>query len=87
MAKFYGQVLSLNKSPATRTGHSGISVSAQSWHGSIQVSLTPVNENDESEDVWVSITVGEGSTGHGDILIWSGPISEFLQEDKLTYLW
>lgn len=60
MAKFYGQVCG-NRSPATRTGTSGIKTAAQSYDGSVTVELwydknkelqIRIGTSDQSESFW-----------------------------------
>lgn len=62
MSKFYGQVFGASDTPATRRGHNDITVSAQSWRGSVQTSLW-YNDNDE---LCVRLGISDQSSSYGD---------------------
>ena len=71
MAKFYG-TLQGNRGEATRCGTDRIDVSAQSWDGSVIVSLW-YNDNDK---LCVRIKTSECSSSYGDKTIFSGTFEE-----------
>lgn len=71
MSKFYGQVFGASDTPATRRGHQNITVSAQSWDGSVQTSLWYNNDN----DLCVSLGISDTSSSNG-YSYFNGTLSE-----------
>ena len=71
MSKFYGQVFGASDTPATRRGHDNITVSAQSWNGSVQTSL----RYDNNDELRVNIGIADGSSSNG-YTYFDGTISE-----------
>lgn len=71
MSAFYGSVEGQAKTIATRRGSKDITVSAQSWNGSI---ITRLYYN--NDDLMVDLRIGEGSTA-GGITVYSGTFSKF----------
>jgi len=80
MSTFYGTVQG-NRGTATRGGSkdSGIHTSAQSWDGSIQVTLYK-----QEGQTYARIYVAQGSHAGGGRLLWHGPIDELLACDSLA---
>lgn len=71
MSKFYGQVFGSAKTEATRRGNTDITVSAQSWNGSVQTRLW----YSESGVLMVDISTALGSSANGRLL-WSGSFED-----------
>lgn len=63
MAKFYGQVVGMSNTPATRRGGKDIQSSAQSYDGSITTRLWY-----DDDTLMVSIRVCEQSGFYGDLI-------------------
>lgn len=63
MSTFYGQVSGQAQTVATRRGsrNSGLTVSAQSWDGSV---ITDLSYNDK-DDLIVTIKISDGSSSFG----------------------
>jgi hypothetical protein len=79
MANLYGTLQSEKTGKVTRTANNIIQATAQSWQGSISVSL--------NQHGVVQISVGEGSTDSPDRLIVCTGIENFLDSTvKLTSL-
>lgn len=74
MSKFYGTLTS-DKGSTTRAGHHWIKATAQSWEGSVCVSLF---KGATSGELLVEIEVGEGSTSCPSKSIWRKPLKELL---------
>ena len=79
MAKFFGTVQG-GRGKATRLGHSGLSVTAQSYEGSVIVNLYEVDGAHH-----VSINVGEGSTSMGTYNLYRGPIKGLFDDMKRNF--
>jgi hypothetical protein len=77
MARFFGTVQG-NRGRAQRLGHAvgGLTVTAQSWNGSVEISLF-VDHDDQD---CVDISVGAGSTSTGSKTIYHGPIAALLDQ-------
>jgi hypothetical protein len=71
MSKLYATITSEGTARSTRTAHSRIEATAQSYHGSIGIELT-INGEDVHVDIWYQM--GE-STAYPHTLLWSGPLS------------
>lgn len=74
MARFFGTVQG-GRGQATRLGHSGLHVTAQSHSGSIVIDL----DRDGDEDV-CTIGVAEGSRGRPDYIMYRGPIKKLFDD-------
>ena len=79
MAMFYGTIRG-GRGEATRLGHAntGLRTTTQSHEGSIIVSMYVANAGLQCVD----ISVGTGSTGSGNWILYSGPIKN-LFDDKV----
>lgn len=75
MAKFYG-TLQGNRGEATRCGTDRIDVSAQSWDGSVIVSLWY-----KEDDLMVRIETSKRSTCYGDKTLYSGKFEDLLKAE------
>lgn len=78
MSTFYGTVEG-QRGPATRCGSrsSGIRTAAQSWNGSVIVSLCYA-ERDGEDVLMVGINTSDGSSAYGHN-IWNGSYEEFVE--------
>ncbi|MDD4722679.1 MAG: hypothetical protein PHR07_08050 [Acidaminococcaceae bacterium] len=75
MAKFMGTLAPWARNEVTRVNQNGMTVVAQSWQGSVQVSMNMGIDN----KVRCTITVGKGSTQHpDDRVIFSGFLEELI---------
>lgn len=75
-SKYYGTLVS-DKGESTRAGHRFISASAQSWDGSVTVTVA---------DGIMSVQVREGS-GTGGHIIFEAPLSHVLTSMQLDPQW
>lgn len=72
MSKFYGTVVGMSSTAATRRGSasSGIRTAAQSYDGSVIVNMDYRTNEDNSEDLFVRVGTNEHSSTYTD---WSCP--------------
>jgi hypothetical protein len=77
MARFFGTVQG-GRGKATRLGHKEMYVTAQSYSGSVIVAMFTENGED-----YVSIGLGNGSTGGSNFSLYSGPVKN-LFDDQVT---
>ena len=77
MARFYGQVDGRAKTIATRIGSDDITVSAQSWNGSVTTRL----EYDENGVLRINLYLAKGSRMGGDncMPIFRGTLEDLIQ--------
>ena len=74
MAKFFGTVQG-GRGKATRLGHNDLTVTAQSYDGSIVIKLY------EQDGVkYACINVGEGSSAFGTHVLYRGPIKKLFSD-------
>ena len=75
MSNYYGTLTS-DKGTSTRAGHRFITATAQSYDGSIGVSI--------SDSGWVSLRVEEGSVSNPARVLWEGNIDELTTDFETT---
>ena len=81
MSKFYGKVIGQATTSATRRGseNSGIRTAAQSYDGSVQVSLCYDNE----KQLKIRLTCSDGSSVYGDKTLYDGSFEGFKKAFEL----
>lgn len=77
MAKFYGQVNG-GRTSATRTGHSGITASCQSYNGSV---ITSLNYNKDGK-LMVNLSIKEDESTYWGRTVFYGTFEDFVKKFK-----
>ena len=81
MSKFYGTLSSDSGEPRTKTGHQWIMATAQSWEGSVSVSI-----DEEAGKLWVSIRVAGYSLNMPTRLVYRRPLAELVNLAQDGYI-
>lgn len=76
MSRLYATITTdARRTQPTARGHRQVTAAAQSWDGSIAVTLI---QTDDATGPEVQISIGTGSTDRPGCLLWSGPLAALL---------